>query len=271
MQDLLANPAVQSALAPLLAAIVVALALKPLRLSGLAAVAGYAACIALAVGFAFSPLSAARKIVLLTLVGAGVGVIMDFVRLAAWRIVVAVAAAAAMAWVLIVALQQRETVAALAYGAGLAAYAAVVAFGFDRLAERPLRAGSAGVAMGIGAGLSALVGASALLGQMGLALGAASGGFLLVQMIANRPFPAGRAFTLPVALGTGLASGAAVILAKLPWYALPLLAAVPFAAALPFGERLRPWLQAILFTLVASVFAAGAVAVVRGVLGPMSL
>jgi hypothetical protein len=273
MQSLLEHPAFQSAAAPLVAAILVALVGKPLRLSGLAALAGFAACVHLATGLGIFPLSAARKIIALAFAGAVAGVLLDFLapRADRARAVVTAAAALALVWVLWTALSNRDLVEALPLGLGLAAYCAVVTWGFDRLVDAPIRGAAAGVALGVAGGIAAIFGASALLGQMALATGAASGGLLLVQMLAGRAFPAGRAFTLTVALVGALATAGAVVLAKLPWYCLVPLALVPFAAALPFGERLRPWQQAFAHGLAATVPAAAAVVLARGLLGPLSL
>ena len=54
---------------------------------------------------------------------------------------------------------------------------------------------------------------------------------------------------------------AAVVLAKLPWYALPALAVVPFAASLPFGERLPLWLRAVVHGAICVAAGMGAVAI----------
>lgn len=264
MNALLSHPAVQSGLLPFVVALVTATALRPLRLSGLAAVAGFAACVAVVIGFQVMPLSASRKIVLATLVGAAVGVLIDFLPLARarWlRGLLAICGAAEMVWVLVVALGQRELPEALGYGAGLAVFAGFVVWAFDRLYADPVRAGAAGLATGLAAGGAAIIGASALLGQLGLSVGAASGGYLLVQMVGGKPLPGGRVFTLPAGLACGFVAGAAVVLAKLPWYVLPLLALSPIAAGIPAGGRWPAWAQAVVFSLLALAPGAAALAI----------
>ena len=67
MRELLNHPAVQGGLAPFVVALIVAELLQRMRLSGLAIIAGFAATVYLVSGFAFDPLTASRKIVLLTL------------------------------------------------------------------------------------------------------------------------------------------------------------------------------------------------------------
>ena len=121
--------------------------------------------------------------------------------------------------------------------------------------------------MGIGTGGAALVGASALLGQLGLALGSAAAAHLMTQMMGNKPLPTGRIFTLPLAIIAGLTGCVAVLGAQLPWYALPILAAIPFAAwfaPLP-GLSLR--MQSLLLSMLTFGFAVGAIYVTWRVAG----
>ena len=120
--------------------------------------------------------------------------------------------------------------------------------------QEPLRAASAATALGIGTGGAALVGASALLGQFGLALGSAAGAHLLIQVVSNKPLPTGRTFTLPLAVIAGLTGCLAALSARLPWYALPTLAAIPVLAGfapIPNGSvRIRGMVLSLLtFTL----------------------
>ncbi len=156
-------------------------------------------------------------------------------------------------------LQQQPLQAVLLWGAGCAAYTAILVWGMDRLENEPLRAASAATALGMGTGGAALVGASALLGQFGLALGSAAAAYMLIHMLSNRLLPAGRVFTLPLALIAGLTGCIGTLSARLPWYALPILAAIPLSAwlmPLP-GKSLR--IQSLLLSLPTFALAAGAV------------
>ena len=78
MGELLSNPAVQAGAAPFAAALVVALALQPLRLGGLAVTAAFLVAMQLVSGIQFSPLTATRKLVLLAIAAPVVGVAADF-------------------------------------------------------------------------------------------------------------------------------------------------------------------------------------------------
>jgi hypothetical protein len=72
------DPMVQSSLVPLLAGLVVTLLLFPLRLGGLAAVAGFCATAWLMGELQFTPLSAKRKLMLVALAAPAFGLIVDF-------------------------------------------------------------------------------------------------------------------------------------------------------------------------------------------------
>lgn len=114
MTELLEHPAVQGGVAPFVVALIVAAALGRTRYAWIAIVAGYATMIALSTGFSFSPLSAVRKIVLLCLLVALVGIAADaFVgRGRPVVLALAVVAGVAAAWTFLSVLAQREAPAA---------------------------------------------------------------------------------------------------------------------------------------------------------------
>ena len=126
------------------------------------------------------------------------------------------------------------------------------------LRDAPVRAGAAGLMLGLGVGIAAILAASASLGQYGMAVGAACGGFLLVQMIRGKTIAAGATLTLAVAVLLGLIAGGTLMLAALPWYALPVLALVPLAARIPLPAGLPVWGEAVLSSLLAGIPAAAA-------------
>ena len=250
MQEMLANPAVQGGLAPFVAALIVAALLAPFRLGGLAVVAAFATAVYFIAGFTFAPLTATRKIILLGLAAPLAGIVIDFAfrptRLEAW--VLALAGAAAAAWIFWPILAQKDLERALLPG-GIAVLATAwtVGFSHSRLAEDGVRAGAAGLALGVGAGGAAILGASLTYGLYAMAVAAGSGAFLLVQMIIGRKIHAGATFML---------AAAAMILAQVPWYAVVALALVPLAASLPVRAGAPVWLQAVLLSFF-GLFMAG--------------
>lgn len=271
MQELLNHPAVQAGLAPFLVALVTAELFQRLKMSGLAIIAGFAITIYLASDFSFEPLTATRKIVLLALCGTALALPLGLLKERWVNLLLGVLGAAAAVWTLLRILQQQETQAMLLWGAGCAAYSAILVWGMDRLEQQPLRAANAATALGMGTGGAALVAASGLLGQFGLALGAAAGAHLLIQMVSNAPLPAGRMFTLPLALVAALTGCMAVLSAQLVWYALPLLAAIPLLAALIPLPKQPLWIQSLLLGLATFGCAGGAIYLAWRVAGNIPL
>lgn len=259
MQELLNHPAVQAGLAPFLVALVTAELLQRLKLSGLAIIAGFAVTVYLASDFSFTPLTAARKIVLLGLCGTLLALPLSLLKGRWVTLLLGMLGAAAAVWAVLRILQQQEVQTMMLWGTGCAAYGAILVWGMDRLEQQPLRAANAATALGLGTGGAALIAASGLLGQFGLALGAAAGAHMLIQMISNAPLPTGRMFTLPLALIAALTGCMAVLSAQLIWYALPLLAAIPLAATLIPLPKQPAWIQSLLLGLATFGCAGGAI------------
>lgn len=263
MEDLLNHPAVQGGVAPFVAALVVAALLHRLRLGGLALVAAFFTTVYFVAGFTFTPLTATRKIFLLGLAAPVIGILVDFAfkptRLGA--ALLAMAGAASAVWVFGPVLSQKGTPDAWLFGGAAAiAVAWVVGFGQTVLAAHAVRAGAAGLGLGLGVGVASIFAASATYGLYGISLGAGAGAFLLVQMITGKKSFAGATFMLPAMLTAGLVAAGAMVLAKLPWYALLVLALVPAGARLPVPEKAPVWLQAVLLSLYALIIAGGACA-----------
>jgi hypothetical protein len=259
LEDFFGSPFVQASVAPFLAGLAVAGVLFAFRLGGLAAAAGFLATAYLSGNFAFSPLTATRKIVLLGMVAPLLGAVADlgFRPTRVTGVVLGSVFGAVSVWVFWSVLSQKSPVDAALAGAGVAALVAwLVAFTVSLHAE-PVRAGAAGLALGLGAGFAAVLGASALLGILGMALGAACGAFLLLVMILGKRVAAGATLTLTASVLAGLLAAGALLLAQLSWTSLAALALVPLAVRLPLPERLHVSVQAIVASLYAFA-AAGA-------------
>ena len=56
----------------------------------------------------------------------------------------------------------------------------------------------------------------------------------------------------------GLVAAGAMMLAELPWFALPVLALVPLAAVIPLPQKLPVWGEAILSSFLTGIPAAAA-------------
>lgn len=256
MDELLQNPAIQAGVVPFVTALIAAALLMRTRLLGLAQVAGFAAVIALAIGFSFESLTSTRKLVL-----AGLFTLLPVLLLelregstrAAARSAMALVAGLAGVWVVLRVLQQKETAAALLAGAATALYLAALVESTLRVGSDTVRGAAAGLMLGLAGGALALLGASALLAQMGIAVGAAAGATLLVQVVAGKRSPTGATLSLPASVVAGLVGLLAVFTGSLPWYCLLPTLAIPWATRLvPAGSR-PVWLTAFLTALAAFV------------------
>lgn len=261
--DWLAHPAVQGGVAPLVVALAVAGGLGvPARLGRtpllwLAVVVAYCVTTALATGFSLTPLTASRKIVLIGVAAALIGLALDLADRRSARVpavLVGVSALAAV-WAFWSVIGQREGAAAAALAAGVAVFAALSVLVMLRVGDDGLRAAAAGVGLGVGTGVSAVLSASIGFLLSGMAIGASCAAVLIVQVLARRAPAARHVAALSVALPCALFAEGAMLLAEMPWFVLPLLLLVPLGVAwLPAG-RLRPMARASLFVAAALVIA----------------
>ena len=152
----------------------------------------------------------------------------------------------------------RKDAAGIAlFTAGSIALVLVLAWSFERLRGSEARLHGAGLPLLLGTGLCATAGASALLGQLALALAAASGGLFLAWVLLGGRAAGGPLSALPYALAATLVGLAASLFARLPWYALIPLAAIPLVTGLvPFKSESR-FLSALVFTLPGMLIALG--------------
>jgi hypothetical protein len=262
------HPAVQGGIAPLAVALVVAALLSGTRYAWLAVAAAYVTAVALSGDWQFDPLTAARKLVVTGLAFAALGVVFDAaaVQWARAPLVLAIAAGLASLWVLQSVLRQRTGTELVLTAGGVAVFVAVMVALVSRLRDDGIRAGAAGLALGLATGVAGVLSASIgyLLGGMSVA--AASGALLFVQVVRGRAIAAGHTGTLSIAVLTALFAVATLLLAQLPWYALPLLALVPLAASLPLpdGRLARPATAAAYTVAAACVPIAAAWVAARG-------
>lgn len=255
MQELLNHPAVQAGIAPFVAALITAFALRPVRLSGLAVLAGFAAAVYLIAGFEFTPLSTTRKLLLVGLLAPVVGVAIDRIgkpgRGLLWG--AAIAGGAVSVWVFIAVLRQKAGVAPWLLGGGGALLVAWLAGSMLAVRDDTARTGATTLALGLGVGVSAILGASASFGFYGIALAACGGAVLLALLASPRGLPTGAALALPAALIAGLLATGTMVLASLPWASMAALALVPVAVRLPHPAAASTWMKAALFSVYACV------------------
>ena len=246
---------------PLVIALVLALLLRPLRLEGLSLIAAFLGSVYFVSGIDFTPLTATRKVVLLSMAAPALGLLVDFAfkptRLGA--LLIALACGAAALWAFWPVLSHKPGNEPWLLGAS-AAFALAFLGGFSllQLAGDSVRAGAAALALGLGAGVASVLSASVLYGTYGVALAAGAGGYLLPQMILGRKCQAGATFALTFAVAGGLIAAGAMTLAQLPWYCVLILALVPAAAILPAPRNAPVWLQAVIVSVYCFVIAGAA-------------
>ncbi|MBC7803666.1 MAG: hypothetical protein H7Y16_07300, partial [Candidatus Parcubacteria bacterium] len=180
MQDLLNNPAVQGGLAPFAVALAAAFALFSFRLAGLAIAAAIGTAVYLIGGFAFPPVSAQQKILLVCLAVPVLGVLVDlaFKPTRAAGPVLGLVFGLVVIWVGWNVLRQKEPTAAILAGAGVVALVAWMSASLFALRDDPVRAGAAALSLGLGIGVSAVLSASGSYGQYAASVGAGAGAFL---------------------------------------------------------------------------------------------
>jgi len=259
VEALLGHPAVQGGLAPFAVALAVAFALFAARLGGLAIGAALGTAVYLIGGFAFPPVSAQQKILLISLAVPVLGVIVDlaFKPTRAAGPVLGLIFGVLVLWVGINVLKQKEATAMLVAGGGVFALAAWLTGAMFALRDDPVRAGAAALTLGLGVGVCALLSASGSYGQYAASVGAGAGAFLLVQMLLGRAIAAGATFTLSAGAACGLIVAGALLASPFPWYAAAVLALIPVAVRLP-GPKAGVWLQAIALSVYGGIVALAA-------------
>jgi hypothetical protein len=267
------NPAMQAAfqggIAPFAVALIVAAALARTRFAWLAIVAAYATQVALSTGFGFTPMSASRKILLLCLAAPVVGIAAYALEARGRSIAYALAALAGLAaiWVFITVLQQGEGASAWMTGIGIVIFAAALVALMLSLRADPLRAAAAGVGLGLATGIVALMSASVGFMTSGISVAAGAGALLLVNAFRREAPPPGFLGTLTIGVMIALFAEGALMLAKLPWYALAALLLVPLAVHLPVRDSAPPIARAAIlfaYALVAALVPIAAVWIAPG-------
>ena len=260
MSELLANPAIQSGIIPFTISMLAAWGLRRLGWvwSGLGFAIAYYVSVYLAAGFQFTPLTSARKILILGIVSIVLGLAVDFLKQKP-RLLPAVLfalGALAMGWVIWPVAARQEggefwmmLLPSLAYAGWLTASS-------WSLHSKPDQGAMLALALGLGTGISAMLGASALLGQLGIAIGAIAGGYIILLLL-KQDIKLGSNFMLPVGLLSGLLGIAAVIYASLPWYSLLPLLLIPAMVYIPVAgasSKFKKLLMLSLYTLPFTIY-----------------
>lgn len=262
MEQLLSRPEIQSAVLPFIIALLCYLGLQKVTATAWiwALLAAFLVSAALINGLTLTPLTGTRKIILLVIASLFTATVLPWVmpNRNLQRRFTTIVCQIALLWVFWTVLKRMDSAAMVLFLVGTISLVLVLEWLFVRVAEQPAQLHGAGVSLLLGVGLSATAAASALLGQLALALAAASGGaFLGWVLIGNaRGRTANQPVTvLPYVLAPALLGVAAVIFARLPWYALIPLTSIPFAVSLVPQKNESRFLRALLASLPGLVIA----------------
>lgn len=264
MEQLLAKPEMQSAVIPFIVGLTVAGGLRMLtsRAWIWALFAAFLCSALLINGATLTPLTGTRKIILLVLAAclvAGLAIpVLRSVNLQ--RLATAGLVILAVLWIFWTVIARRDPTAFAVFIAGAVSLILFTTWGLDRCRKHEARLHGAGLGLLLGTGLCAMLGSSALLGQLSLALAAGCGGLFLAwvllpgqssgEQIHGRPLA-----TLPYLMPAITIGLAAVTFARLPWYALVPLAAIPLATSLVAYRYESRFLNALVNSLPGLIIA----------------
>jgi len=240
MDQFLSRPEFQSAVIPFIVGLLFYFGLRKLTAYawGWAVFSAFLISAGLINGLTLTPLTGTRKIILLILASF---IIIALVRQLITnsnlqRMLLPVLGVAALIWVFWKVLVRMDLLGVTAFLAGGVGLLLWLLWAFDRVGNEDARLHGAGFSLLLGSGLAATAGASALLGQLTLSLAAASGGVFLAWVLVGKTNGSGSssgvAGGFTYALSAALLGLAAVMFARLPWYTLIPLAAIPFATGL---------------------------------------
>jgi hypothetical protein len=240
MDDFLSKPEFQSAVIPFIVGLLFYFSLRKLSAYawGWAIFSAFLISATLINGFTLTPLTGTRKIILLILASF---IIIALVRQLITnsnlqRMLLPVLGVAALIWVFWKVLIRMDVLGVTAFLAGGVGLLLWLLWAFDRVGNEDARLHGAGFSLLLGTGLAATAGASALLGQLTLSLAAASGGIFLAWVLVGKASGSGSSCGIAggftYALAAALLGLAAVMFARLPWYTLIPLAAIPFVTGL---------------------------------------
>lgn len=248
MTDLLQHPAIQSALAPFVLALIASLMLNSTRQGAWIIGIGILTMATLVTGLSinFESLTSFNK---LLLVSAASLVLIPLIQLAFQRTSIqrgtlALFAGFGALWMSWRVLQQSEGLPFFLMAAGTLAFAATLVLAATLRSRDPITANTSAIAMGLATAGVALVGASITLAFIGIAVAAAAGAHLLVQLL-WRKSPEHNTLSTQAALICALAGLSAVLTGQLKWYALLPILLIPLASCLFRSTPHRPLLAAV--------------------------
>ena len=262
MEQLLSRPEIQSAVVPFVIALVAYLGLRKITAAAWlwALLVAFLASAALINGLIVTPLTGTRKIILLVTASFIAAALLHRVLRSdnLQRRFTTIISQVALLWVFWAVVGRMDSAAMVLFLVGSISLVLVSERLFVRVIDNPAQLHGAGFSLLLGVGLSATAAASALLGQLALALATASGGALLGWVLSgstSRQQTRQSVAVLPYVMAPALLGVAAVMFARLPWYALIPLTSIPLAVSLVPQKFESRFVNALLASLPGLVIA----------------
>lgn len=261
MEDLFSHPAVQSALVPLVVALVIFLVtyrFKP-DISGFAAILSFLAAVYLIKGMSLLPLTSTNKIILIAIVSAAIGMVIDLMwnKLSNYTtrigLSLSLVAIAATLWVIWPVLTRDSTAHPWIMGLGLSIYAGWMVFSFAEMQEKKEKISAAILALGIGTGIVSIIGATTLYGQLAIPFAAVAGAWMLLYLfnMANGRFSISFIFT--ASMICSILGAAATVYADLSWLTLVFLGLIPVVMYIPMKQNGLVFVKLAITTFMAFI------------------
>lgn len=278
MQELLAHPAIQAAIAPFIVALVIALLLPRMGAFGfgLAIIGGFFTTVMLTTGIALQALNSTQKIVLVSLCLPFLLPLLEIslkkipVISERWQSVITIAIPTvllviAINWIIWPVLSRQDLSEALSTLAGVSVYVGVIGALFlglarVRLPEKSAAHGASILALGLGTAVTCMIAASALYSQWAFSIVAAVGSLMLISLFGKSQDAVkhgigylGSFGLFAAVVPLALVGAAATIYAQLSGWVLLCLATIPLVAGWPTIKVERSWLRLLATGLLALV------------------
>jgi hypothetical protein len=291
MQALFTNPAIQAAVAPFVAALLIALVLQRISLYwlGLAIIGGLLTTLMLTTGLSLLPLTSTRKIIIGSLCLPFTVPLMESLvaRVPAiakrWQTIITILVPATLVvavenWIIWPVLRRQELAEAWPMLLGVSLYVSAISVAFlmlarVRLPEKSATQGANAVMLALGTGATSLIAASALYAQLAFAVSAAVGSLILITFFARSRAGLGQmsSFSLfAAAVPLALLGASATVYAQLPVWVLLCLVAVPLFGWWPSINIARPWMRLMFASFMALLPVILAVWIAWKIAGPVS-
>lgn len=258
MEDLLNNPAVQSAVVPLIIVVIWIFLLrnrKPVWV-GFVGILGFLATVGLVTGYEMIPLTSSRKIVLIAVFSALLGFLIDYLRehinIKPLQVLatLVVFALLALLWVLWPIITRGDAGWSML---PLFIYVAWTVAVLQLMQNNTIKLGVSLISLGLGTAIVCILAASALYGQLATPFSVAVGVWFVYYLVGISGDKLPLVLYLPAGLIPAILAAGSTVFASMTPLTLLFLGMIPVAVALPLKANLNAWIQSVIRTLYAGI------------------